>query len=378
MRSTIALFKGIGIAPERLGIALGFHSGGGQGAGGRQGLQPREAWLRVVKWEALAAKQVAADAGLGSVWSWGWGTFGAAGADADKPAAACVYLWTRDATLCDGRAAGGAAFNASLVEGQIVLATSFTCGSRADGASPAADVTRLAAVTHDRHTAIDALFARAVLRSTATVTNAQVLAVENQSVARISAAIVPPISPRSRTGATLGIARNVIRDELRRRAISARLTSAGSPQPALQWMADRTAQAVNFTICRKDELPGSGDFPRSDAREVGVVPLPSLFPFLFDDKTAPAAPGIPIATPAAALVTIAWSYGAEPDLAGYEVFRSPTTGGPYVKVSTSLLDRPVFADRSAPAGVQSFYVVRAVDSSGNESEPSPEVASAPA
>ena len=45
MRSTIALFRSIGITPDRLGIALGFHSGGGQGAGGRQGLQPREAWL---------------------------------------------------------------------------------------------------------------------------------------------------------------------------------------------------------------------------------------------------------------------------------------------------------------------------------------------
>ena len=76
----------------------------------------------------------------------------------------------------------------------------------------------------------------------------------------------------------------MIRDELRRRAIVAKLAAAGSTQPPLQWMADRTAQAVNFTICRKDDLPGSGDFPRSDARDVGVVPLPGLLPFLFDDQ----------------------------------------------------------------------------------------------
>ena len=110
MRSTIALFESIGITPDRLGIALGLHSGGGQGAGGRQGLQPREAWLRVVKWEALAAKQVAADASLGSIWSWGWATFGPASADADKPAAACVYLWARSTALCDGPESGGDGF----------------------------------------------------------------------------------------------------------------------------------------------------------------------------------------------------------------------------------------------------------------------------
>ena len=90
------------------------------------------------------------------------------------------------------------------------------------------------------------------------------------------------------------MAQNVIRDELRRRAIVAKLAAGGSTEPALQWLADRTAQAVNFTICRKDDLPGSGDFPASDARDVGVVPLPGLLPFLFADQTAPAAPATPV------------------------------------------------------------------------------------
>jgi hypothetical protein len=240
-------------------------------------------------------------------------------------------------------------------------------------------VARLAALTHDRHAAIDALFARIVLRSTAAVTNAQVLALENQAVTRAfggdRAAYLAALTAQN---TTLGVARNVIRDELRRRAIVAKLAAAGSTQPPLQWMADRTAQAVNFTICRKDELPGSGDFPRSDARDVGVVPLAVFLPFLLDDGTPPAAPTTPAATPATGTVSLAWSYGAEADLAGYEVFRSPAPGGPYVKLTTVVLDRPVFTDRSAPPGVPSYYVVRAVDSSGNESDPSPEISSAPA
>ena len=379
MRSTIALFQGIGITSDRLAIVLGFHSGGGQGAGGRQGLQPREAWLRVVKWEALAAKQVAADTKLGSVWSWGWGTFGPASVDADKPAAACVYLWTRDASLCDGPGAAGPEFHASRVEGQIVLPAAILCGLSGGRRIPAADVTRLTALTHDRHAAIDALFARTVLRSAVTVTNAQVLAVENQAVTRAFAGDrAAYLSAVATSGATLGAARNVIRDELRRRAIVAKLASAGSTQSPLQWMADRTAQAVNFTICRKDDLPGSGDFPSSDARDVGVVPLPGLLPFLFDDRTGPAAPSVPAATPGKGTVSLAWSYGVEPDLAGYEVFRSAVAGGPYVKLTAALLDQPAFTDKTAPPGVPSFYVVRAVDSSGNEGDPSGEISAAPA
>ena len=379
MRSAVNLFRGIGIAPGRLGVALGFHSGGGQGAGGRQGLQPRESWLRVVKWEALAAKQVAADMKLGSVWSWGWGTFGTASADPDKPAAACVYLWARDQALCDARTAAGPAFNASLVEGQIVLPAASICGLSKGRRIATADVTRLTALTHDHHAALDALFARTVFRSTVAVTNAQVLAVERQSISRhFGGDRNAYLTAISTAGATLGMAQNVIRDELRRRAIAARLTATGSTQPALEWMADRTSQAVSLTICRGDDLPGSGDFPRSDGRDIGVVPLPSLLPFLFDDTTPPSPLGVVTATAASGLVTLAWSYGSEPDLAGYEVFRAATPGGPYVEISSGLLDRTAFTDRTAPAGVPSYYVVRAVDSSGNESGPSAEVTSAPA
>src|SRR5262249_7512754 len=151
---------------------------------------------------------------LGSVWSWGWATFGAASADPDKPAAACVYLWARDQSLCDGPATAGPSFNTSLVEGQIILPPRALCGLHGGRRIAAADVTRLAAFTHDRHAAIDALFTRLVFRSTVPVTNAQVLAVENGTVARDfggnRAAYVGAVT---QAGATLGMARDAIRDE---------------------------------------------------------------------------------------------------------------------------------------------------------------------
>ena len=56
------------------GFMLGFHTTQGIGSG-REGLQPSSAWFDVVKLEALAAKQVAAELSVATVWSWGWGVW---------------------------------------------------------------------------------------------------------------------------------------------------------------------------------------------------------------------------------------------------------------------------------------------------------------
>ena len=125
MRTSIQAFTAIGIPTDRLGLLLGFQSGPGKG--GREGLVPSYKWFDIVKRDALAAKQVASELALSSIWSWGWGTFNEAGADHDKPRAACVYLWTRDQNLCDARGVAGPRFNASLFEGQIILPEGVQC-----------------------------------------------------------------------------------------------------------------------------------------------------------------------------------------------------------------------------------------------------------
>ena len=124
-RDGVAPLTAIGIPASRLGIVIGFQSGPGKG--GREGLNPTSTWLRLVKLETLAAKQVAGELGLGTVVSWGWGTFDQAGADADKPKAACVYLWARDPKLCDAPSAAGPGFRASVEEGQIALPAGERC-----------------------------------------------------------------------------------------------------------------------------------------------------------------------------------------------------------------------------------------------------------
>ena len=91
------------------------------------------------------------------VWSWGWPSFSVAGNDPDKPAAACVYLWTRDPKLCDGPALAGAGFNASLTEGQIELPAERALHASARGTIAKSDVARAAALTGDLGSAATAL-----------------------------------------------------------------------------------------------------------------------------------------------------------------------------------------------------------------------------
>jgi hypothetical protein len=376
IREFVSDFGAIGIAPSRLGVMLGFHTAVVPGIGGRQGLEPAEAWFRVVKWEALAARQVAAESGLGSVWSWGWGNF--SGPDPDKAAAACVYLWARDQSLCDGPAAAGAGFNASLVEGQIVLPAGVRC-SLADNQITAKAVRQLAAVTGDEHEALTALFARASLETATPVRPAQVLAVERRAVARtFHGSRAAYLRALERRHATVALARDVIRDQLRRTAIARKLAGSGSTETVLQWTDDRESTLADSAICLHDDLPGTGSFPVSDAREIGVVPLPARLPFLFSDRRPPALPSQPTATASTGPVSLAWPYGREADLAGYEVFRAAAASGQYQEISgPTLLARPAFVDTGLVAGAAAYYVIRAFDTSGNESPPSPVVSETP-
>jgi len=217
-RQGVAPLLAAGIPPDRLGLVLGFQSGPGKG--GREGLQPTAAWLRFAKLLTLAARQVAGELRIGSVVTWGWGTFDTAGADADKPKAACVSLWARDPSLCDGPAAAGPGFNASLDEGQIALPPDLRC--RLDGRSISKlGVKALAAVTADPQVALSALFARLVEAPGHPVAESRVLAVEQAIVSvRFGGSRASYLSALRTRGASLPVARAVIADQLRRQDIA--------------------------------------------------------------------------------------------------------------------------------------------------------------
>ena len=223
-RNAIAAYTAIGIPVSKLGFVLGFQSG--PGAGGREGLQPSSAWFEYAKLYTLAAKQVAAEFGIATVWTWGWGTFNTAGADPDKAAAACVYLWTRDPNLCDGPAVAGDGFDDSLTEGQIKLSPGVQCSL--DGrAMRQTDLSRMTAVTRDRDVAFTILFDRLVERGLAQVSPDRVLQAEHAIVAGSFNDNRPAFTAAlAKARANVYVAREAIADELIRAQAEASIAVA--------------------------------------------------------------------------------------------------------------------------------------------------------
>lgn len=219
-RDGILDLTSIGIPVTKMGLFLGFQTE--KGNGGREGLA-KLAWFRTIKWQALAARQVAAELHFPTIWSWGWGEWGGQSVDPDKPAAACVYLWARDHSLCNGPKAAGAGFNTSMSEGQIDLPRGVQC---VVGGAPMLDnaIRRLVAVTNDRQVAFSALFARTVESKYASAESSDVLAFERAVIAaHFKGSKAAYRAALARAGANVAVARGILADELRQAAIESRI-----------------------------------------------------------------------------------------------------------------------------------------------------------
>src|SRR3954447_7754997 len=350
MRLVLHQFESAGVPASKLGVMLGFHSALTPGIAGRQGLEPTLAWLRVVKWEALAAEQVARDEKIPFLSSWGWGTFGPDSVDPDKPVAACTWLWARDPKLCDAPTMAGPGFNTSRVEGPIILPKNTVCTLGEGRRVTTQDVARLTKLTHDADDALTAQFIRSALRNQAPAPQSKVLAFEKHVIATVFHGNAKTYDRALTKGhADREVAEGLIADGLRFNALS----------------FDRRAQllltAGANAICAKDDLPGAGrPLAVSNDRDLAMPSLNAFLPFLFRDHTAPATPAVPTVTRAGTVNTVTWTSGSERDLAGYDVFRDG------VKVTTF---RPTGTttvyDVASPAGAT--YTVQAIDTSGNRS-----------
>jgi hypothetical protein len=120
---------------------------------------------------------------------------------------------------------------------------------------------------------------------------------------------------------------------------------------------------------------------RSVARHDGVAvesdqPPGSMATITAGDVFPPAIPSglevalIPATGQTPAYVELSWAISAEPDLAGYYVYRSEDENSPGERISTEMLPSPAFRDISVQSGERYFYRVSALDRSGNESSKS--------
>jgi hypothetical protein len=247
MRTRLEDLIQIGIPTSRIGMMLTFSST--PHAGGREGLQPLSKWLDVVKWEALAAKQVGAELRIASIWSWGWAAFNPAGNDPDKPKAACTWLWTRDHSLCDAPALAGSDLDPSLDVGETLPAGTMCLLGKTRLLS--SDVAALARLTGDRDVAFTAEFQHAVLENAKRVDPAAVAQAERDVVAdRFGGKRAAYAAALAQAKVTTGLAREILADELRREAVERTLRfpapSAGQVHGWLDTHASLPARAVRI------------------------------------------------------------------------------------------------------------------------------------
>lgn len=74
-------------------------------------------------------------------------------------------------------------------------------------------------------------------------------------------------------------------------------------------------------------------------------------------------------------VTLSWTVSTSANVAGYNIYRGTTAGGPYAtRVNTSPITGLTYTDTTVQAGQTYYYVAKSADASGNESGPSTEAA----
>jgi hypothetical protein len=268
-RKRVAEFSDVGIPTSKLGLMLGFQTT--RGSGGREGAS-RKAYLEVTKLQALAAKQVAKEVGLRSIWSWGWAAWSAGERDPVKPTAACVYLWARDPKLCNAPHAAGKGFNTSRTEGQLILPAGTRCtlyGQRITEST----IRSLTRITGDADVAFSVAFARAITSTQVRLKAKQIVDAERALVgARFGGSYGRYGAALSKARASRSAARGVIADELRRLALE-RGMSGGSPTSAdVREFYETYGETRARLVATKTRVPWLGNRTRGFALESGAPP----------------------------------------------------------------------------------------------------------
>jgi hypothetical protein len=240
---------------------------------GRNGVQPAAAWFEFVKLDALAARQVAGELGLPTVWSWGWATYNVKSPfDADKEAAACVYLWARNQSLCDGPGKAGSSFDSSLTEGQLPLPAKVFCTLGRFGVIASATRAALSGVTRDPEAAASIALGWAATRGEADASAAKVDASERAVIdAAFGGNRNRYLAALKRRGANRGVARAALAAELRRQSVEQGLAVPPVTAAAISSFSAAYAGIRARLVTTKTPVPWLGGRTRGFALE-GFAP----------------------------------------------------------------------------------------------------------
>jgi hypothetical protein len=95
------------------------------------------------------------------------------------------------------------------------------------------------------------------------------------------------------------------------------------------------------------------------------------------DATLPSAPATLAATPVASGIALAWTAPSDPDLLGFLLYRKSSGDASFARLpGVGAVAGTEYLDAAVSGSAEYVYVVTAVDSSGNESGPSPEASAA--
>ncbi|MCJ7728871.1 MAG: hypothetical protein MUO27_03195, partial [Sedimentisphaerales bacterium] len=147
---------------------------------------------------------------------------------------------------------------------------------------------------------------------------------------------------------------------------------------------DKSDISINGVV-HPDPLTASSSLPSQPVTSGNnfTVTLPASCMLLLKvpagtpDTTPPSTPTGLAATGGVKQVSLDWNDNTEGDLAGYNVYRSTTSGSGYTQSNASLLSSSNYTDVNVSVGTPYYYVVTAVDTSLNESNASSEVSATP-
>jgi hypothetical protein len=106
---------------------------------------------------------------------------------------------------------------------------------------------------------------------------------------------------------------------------------------------------------------------QDDVNRLSATGTPVVVAHLLDTAPPATPTGARATLESAAHVHLRWSANAEPDLAGYFVYRALDVNGPYVRITAAPVVATEYVDASPPDTLAVWYGLSAVDATGNES-----------